>query len=107
MSDPDKRRVVQFAPLSSCVHPSFWSAFSKKKLEDIRLDESPLAIGGSYSVCDPPGLKIAACNVSWDALTANGGGELDLDDLSFPCYGRLVNTNTLEAFKLVVDNPSW
>ncbi len=96
MAEPKK---VLFAPFSSCVHPSFWSTFSKKKLEDLCLDEAPVPAMGSYSINDPAG-TLASLSLGWDALSAGDDPRaIDLDNFSFPSRGVVINTNTLDAFR--------
>ena len=42
------RRPLQFSALASRVHPGFWNAFSKKKLEEMQLSEEPVALNGQF-----------------------------------------------------------
>ena len=41
-------RPLQFSPFASHVHPGFWSAFSKKKLEEMQLSEEPVPLNGQF-----------------------------------------------------------
>lgn len=42
--------IVQFAPLSSLVQPSFWHELTNLKIDVLRLSEDIIPITGSYSV---------------------------------------------------------
>lgn len=41
-------RPLQFSPFASHVHPGFWNAFSKKKLEEMQLSEEPVPLNGQF-----------------------------------------------------------
>ena len=85
---------LQFGPFSSFIHPSFWSAFSKKKLEELGLSQEPVSVLGRYCNNDPKGMP-AALNLEWDSLDDS----LDLDPASFVAVGKVINLNTIEDFK--------
>jgi len=42
--------IVQFAPFSSLVQPSFWHELTNIKIDRLRLSDESLPIVGSYSV---------------------------------------------------------
>ena len=62
--------IVQFAPFSSLIQPSFWHKFTELKIDVLRLSDEVVSISGSYtagrSVTDrETGNEIAlACNLS-------------------------------------------
>ncbi len=87
---------VQFGPFSSCVHPAFWSQFSKLKLENLGLDEKPVPILGSYVFQGPKGLP-ASLSVEWNAFKDDIEADLHLG--SCLAKGKVLNLNTLDAFK--------
>ena len=42
--------LVQFAPLSSLAHPSFWHRLTELKLDVLKLSDDQVEIDGSYTV---------------------------------------------------------
>jgi hypothetical protein len=62
--------IVQFAPFSSLIQPSFWHKLTDLKIDVLRLSDEALTISGSYSVGRSitdreTGSEIAlACNLS-------------------------------------------
>ena len=38
----EKYRAIQFVPFNSCVHPGFWNALTKVKLDILGLAEKPV-----------------------------------------------------------------
>lgn len=42
--------IVQFAPLSSLVQPSFWHELTNLKIDVLRLSDEILPVSGSYTV---------------------------------------------------------
>ena len=42
--------IVQFAPFSSLVEPSFWHALTDLKIDVLRLSDDVLELSASYSV---------------------------------------------------------
>ncbi|WFD36696.1 dCMP deaminase [Malassezia cuniculi] len=83
--------VVQFVPFVSLVEPAFWHAYARLKLDELRLDDSQIPISATYSpplaVCEDEADGAAGCTlrVGADGLHAKSG--------------RLVQFNTLQAFK--------
>lgn len=49
MDPQQQQQLVKFAPLQSIISAPFWSYLAKKKLHELRLDETPLTIYGHYS----------------------------------------------------------
>jgi ubiquitin-like modifier-activating enzyme ATG7 len=41
--------IVQFAPFSSLIQPSFWHELTNLKIDVLRLSDEALPISGSYS----------------------------------------------------------
>lgn len=41
--------IVQFAPFSSLVEPSFWHALTNLKIDVLRLSDDAVDLSGSYS----------------------------------------------------------
>ena len=48
MAESGGRRPLQFSAFASRVHPGFWNAFSKKKLEEMQLSEDPVPLNGQF-----------------------------------------------------------
>jgi ubiquitin-like modifier-activating enzyme ATG7 len=95
--------IVQFAPFSSLVQPSFWHELTNVKVDVLRLSDEALPVWGSYTagrtvVDRETGREIAlGCNFSIGA---------DAFDKSFQpsagatgAIGVLKNYNTIEEFK--------
>lgn len=41
--------ALQFTPFTSTVLPEFWSAFTKIKIDQLKLSEQPVSIRGNYT----------------------------------------------------------
>ena len=39
---------IQYAPFNSCVHPGFWNALTKVKLDVLGLEEQPVGLIINY-----------------------------------------------------------
>ena len=95
-------RPLQYAPFNSCVHPGFWNALSKAKLEILGLDEKPIKAKATFLNNDAPGLP-SRLSVEWDAITVKGEKEAKPNVPqawnSYQCSGSVTNLNTLDAFK--------
>ncbi|KAK0064103.1 ubiquitin-like modifier-activating enzyme ATG7 [Biomphalaria pfeifferi] len=85
---------IQFAPFSSVVDPGFWHKLTEKKLNEYGLDDSERLIHGIFSDGNAPGMPP---QLNLDYLAFNS--QFNPPSQSFPAYGILHNTNTLESFK--------
>ncbi|KAF7325738.1 Autophagy-related protein [Mycena kentingensis (nom. inval.)] len=95
--------IVQFAPLSSLVQPTFWHELTSLKIDVLRLSDEAVPITGSYtvgrSITDrETGNEIAlGCNLSVGAESFDKNAPLPAG--AFPAKGLLKNYNTIEEFK--------
>ncbi|KAH7907877.1 hypothetical protein BJ138DRAFT_1158950 [Hygrophoropsis aurantiaca] len=95
--------VVQFAPFSSLVQPSFWHELTRMKIDVLRLSDETLPIQGSYtvgrSIRDRETGKdiVLGCNLSLggDAYEKS----IQLSPMSVAANGMFKNYNTIEDFK--------
>ncbi|KAF8060911.1 hypothetical protein FPV67DRAFT_312395 [Lyophyllum atratum] len=95
--------IVQFAPFSSLVQPSFWHELTNLKIDVLRLSDEALTIAGSYSVgrsvTDRESGKeiVLGCNLSVGSESFNK--EIKVQPGSIPVSGTFKNYNTIEEFK--------
>lgn len=40
--------LLQFSPFASTLSPDFWTAFTKLKIDSLKLSEHPVVVHGSY-----------------------------------------------------------
>ena len=65
--------IVQFAPFSSLIHPSFWNELTNLKIDVLKLSDEAIPVSGSYtpgrSITDrESGKEVAlACNLTVDS----------------------------------------
>ncbi|KFM67470.1 Ubiquitin-like modifier-activating enzyme ATG7, partial [Stegodyphus mimosarum] len=88
-------KLLQFAPFSSAIETGFWYQLTKMKLEIFKLDDAPVNIRGFYSNCCSSGLPPIA-NIDYSSFYE----DVQMPSFSFPLKGILINTNTLEDFKI-------
>ncbi|CAG2181330.1 unnamed protein product [Oppiella nova] len=86
-------QLVKYYPFRSVIETGFWHSLAAKKLNTIRLDDSPIDITGHYrndlSLNLPPLL-----NVNYDSFQST----IDSGKECHPLLGRLIVTNTSEEF---------
>ena len=85
---------VKFVPFSSSVSSPFWVAYSREKLEKIKLSEEPIDVFASYTtVADggPPRLQLNESSLD------TSGSNFSNDKVLMK--GKLFGFNTLEAFQ--------
>eukprot|EP00730_Choanoeca_flexa_P019122 TRINITY_DN9333_c0_g1_i5.p1 TRINITY_DN9333_c0_g1~~TRINITY_DN9333_c0_g1_i5.p1 ORF type:complete len:678 (+),score=139.56 TRINITY_DN9333_c0_g1_i5:2-2035(+) len=86
---------LKFTGFQSTIDPSFWHAFTKQKLEHLKLDESPVSITGSYNYGSTTNVaaRLRLENTSFGSeLGSSLAGDIE-------ARGTLRNTNTLDSFK--------
>jgi len=95
--------IVQFAPFSSLIQPSFWHELSNIKIDVLRLSDEALPLSATYStgrsVKDretgqdiPLGCNFSVGSESFDKESKPSPG-------SITTSGRFKNYNTIEEFK--------
>ncbi|GLB36667.1 putative E1-like protein-activating [Lyophyllum shimeji] len=95
--------LVQFAPFSSLIHPSFWHELTNLKIDVLRLSDEALPISGSYSVGRSvtdreSGSEIAlACNLTVGSESFDK--EIKASPGTILASGTFKNYNTIEEFK--------
>ncbi|KAF7316230.1 Autophagy-related protein [Mycena indigotica] len=95
--------IVQFAPFSSLVQPTFWHELTSLKIDVLRLSDEAVPITGSYSVGRSitdreTGHEIVlGCNMSVGSESFDKNAVAPAG--SFPAKGHLKNYNTIEEFK--------
>lgn len=87
--------LLQYAPFASGLDAGFWFKLSKKKLEDFKLDDTAVCIHAFYSNSTAIGLPPIA-NIDYSAFD----NDFQVPPNSFPLNGYLINTNTLDDFKM-------
>ncbi|KAI8988113.1 hypothetical protein BDF20DRAFT_853878 [Mycotypha africana] len=106
-STPD---ILKFTQLHSAVDAAFWQSFVSKKLNDLKLSSEPLDIQGYFTQLHPKALdehgkvvplpsrfQIPSYGLEMETLETTTTGQ-------FPSKGTLVNTNTMEEFRLIDKN---
>ncbi|KAG6834362.1 hypothetical protein H0H93_010119 [Arthromyces matolae] len=95
--------IVQFAPFSSLIQPSFWHELTNIKIDVLKLSDDALPISGSYSVGRSvtdreSGKEIAlGCNLSVGSESFDK--EFKVAPGSINVTGTFKNYNTIEEFK--------
>ncbi|KAJ7065005.1 hypothetical protein C8F01DRAFT_1129104 [Mycena amicta] len=95
--------IVQFAPFSSLVQPTFWHELTSLKIDVLRLSDEAVPITGSYSVGRAitdreTGNEIAlGCNLSVGSESFDKNAPVPAG--AFPAKGHLKNYNTIDEFK--------
>ncbi|XP_015921791.1 ubiquitin-like modifier-activating enzyme ATG7 [Parasteatoda tepidariorum] len=92
MSDDN---LLQFVPFASALEAGFWYQLTKKKLEVFKLDDKPVEIQAFYSNSGPTGSPCIV-NIDYSSLEVDTA----VSPGSFGLRGTLINTNTIEDFKL-------
>ncbi|CAL1279855.1 unnamed protein product [Larinioides sclopetarius] len=90
------KELLQFVPFSSAVDAGFWYQLSKKKLDVFKLSDSPVEIFGFYSYNSSLTSLPPIANIDYSAFN----NEMQIPSSSFPMKGVVINTNTLEDFKV-------
>ena len=99
--------TVQFAPLSSLVHPSLWHRLTELKLDVLRLSDESIPLTATYTtgrtVKDrETGKEVPlGCLVSVEGDGAQQGvsQQQQHKSLTTSAFGLLKNFNTIEDFK--------
>ncbi|KAF9457980.1 hypothetical protein BDZ94DRAFT_1313718 [Collybia nuda] len=95
--------IVQFAPFSSLIQPSFWHELTNLKIDVLRLSDEALPISGSYSTGKSvkdreTGQEIAlGCNLSIGSESFDKGFKPSQGSIAV--LGTLKNYNTIDEFK--------
>ncbi|GIY99831.1 ubiquitin-like modifier-activating enzyme ATG7 [Caerostris extrusa] len=87
--------VLQFVPFSSAIDTGFWYQLTKKKLDIFKLDDAAVKINGFYSTNSSLALP-PICNIDYSAFD----DDIQIPPGSVPLKGLLMNTNTVEDFKI-------
>ncbi|XP_054712577.1 LOW QUALITY PROTEIN: ubiquitin-like modifier-activating enzyme ATG7 [Uloborus diversus] len=88
-------KLLQYVPFSSALDTGFWYQLTKRKLDVFMLDDKPVSICGFYSNSNSSGLPPIA-NIDYSCFDET----FQMPHFSYPLKGQLINTNTLEDFKL-------
>ncbi|KAJ8482112.1 hypothetical protein ONZ45_g15064 [Pleurotus djamor] len=95
--------IVQFAPFSSLVQPSFWHELTSLKVDVLRLSDDSVPITASYTTGKSfkdrdTGQEIAlGCNITVGSESFEKDFKCPLGAVS--AHGTLKNFNTIEDFK--------
>jgi ubiquitin-like modifier-activating enzyme ATG7 len=92
--------ILQFVRYTSAPDVGFWRELGRRKLHELGLDDSPISIWGRFELAAQgraSNLVFVEAAAFGDATPAGAAGAHVL-------RGTLVNTNTLEAFKLADKN---
>ena len=87
---------IKYAPFTSSIHPGFWSALSKLKLEVLGLEESAVEVHGHYENKFQPNIP-SLLTLEWNAFETEALSESNW--CTYRTNGAVINYNTLEAFK--------
>jgi len=89
-------QTPKFFPFQSQLQPGFWNSLANKKLEELKLSESPLPIWGSYTHSNPPRAQLSPrlC-IEWNALDGAPAPSWN----QFTLRGEVLLMNTVESFK--------
>lgn len=86
--------VVKFQPFSSFVDYSFWQELSQRKLDQYRLSESAVELSALFSAKSSSPTQPLYMRVSSESFSS----QLSLGPAQHASVGKLINTNTIEAF---------
>ena len=86
---------LKYSPFTSSIHPGFWSALTKLKLEVLGLKENALEVHGYYENKFQANLP-SLFTLDWDAFEPVPS---DPSWCTYRTLGSVINYNTLEAFK--------
>ncbi|GAA5944118.1 Atg7p [Sporobolomyces koalae] len=104
--------TLQFLPLSTSIHPTFWHALTALKLHQLKLSQAPVPITGHYAKSK----QVRDRQHANELVGISSGLELDGDSFDRPrdsvqvgqhplssdrvrLKGTLINFNTIEEFK--------
>jgi hypothetical protein len=88
-------KVLQFQQFSSTINVSFWLELARKKLDEWKLSEVAVDILATYSPTGP---------ISSEFYLDGNAFSKEISTSSVVVQGKLVNFNTIEAFKQVDKN---
>lgn len=92
-------KFVKFSKLRSATDSTFWAKFVELKIDKFKLDEKSISIWGSYGL---QSLNEDNSNpLTLDFTSFNEDVETVDNSLSVLCCGRMINTNTFEAFRQI------
>ncbi|KAG6877610.1 hypothetical protein C0993_005614 [Termitomyces sp. T159_Od127] len=95
--------IVQFAPFSSLVQPSFWHELTNIKIDVLRLSDAAIPVTGSYSVgrsvTDRESGKEIALGCSFSVGSESFDKGVKAVPGSITASGVFKNYNTIEEFK--------
>ncbi|CAD1478575.1 unnamed protein product, partial [Heterotrigona itama] len=92
-------KFVKFSKLRSSTDSSFWAKFVELKIDKFKLDEKSISIWGNYGF---QSLNEDNSNpLVLDFTSFNEDLETVDNSLSVLCCGRMINTNTFEAFRQI------
>ncbi|KAK9296789.1 hypothetical protein QLX08_009310 [Tetragonisca angustula] len=92
-------KFVKFSKLRSTTDSTFWAKFVELKIDKFKLDEKSISIWGSYGL---QSLNEDNSNpLTLDFTSFNEDLETVDNSLSVLCCGRMINTNTFEAFRQI------
>ncbi|KOX75579.1 Ubiquitin-like modifier-activating enzyme ATG7 [Melipona quadrifasciata] len=92
-------KFVKFSKLRSATDSTFWAKFVELKIDKFKLDEKSISIWGSYGL---QSLNEDNSNpLTLDFTSFNEDVESVDNSLSVLCCGRMINTNTFEAFRQI------
>ena len=87
---------LKFTPFSSSIHPGFWSAFSKLKLEVLGLEEKAIEVHGQYENKGQSGIP-SFLSIEFDAFDLTKASSTNW--CTYSSLGTVFNHNTMESFK--------
>ncbi|KAG5636737.1 hypothetical protein H0H81_006995 [Sphagnurus paluster] len=95
--------IVQFAPFSSLIQPSFWHELTNLKIDVLRLSDEALPVSGSYTVGRSITDRESGNEIALGCHLSVGSESFDKDYKvspgSIPVSGTFKNYNTIEEFK--------
>ncbi|KAG5340089.1 hypothetical protein C0989_002791 [Termitomyces sp. Mn162] len=95
--------IVQFAPFSSLVQPSFWHELTNIKIDVLQLSDAAIPITGSYSVGRSVTDRESGKEIALGCNLSIGSESFDKEAKTVPgsitTSGTFKNYNTIEEFK--------
>ncbi|KAG6826696.1 hypothetical protein H0H92_014812 [Tricholoma furcatifolium] len=95
--------IVQFAPFSSLIQPSFWHELTNLKIDVLRLSDEAIPISGSYSVGRSVTDRESGQEIALGCHMSVGSESFNKDVKATPgsvnATGTFKNYNTIEEFK--------
>ena len=89
---------LKFAPFSSSIHPGFWNALTKLKLEVLGLEDTAVDVHGHYVNQDQTQQLPSMMNIEWDAFDLTKSAK-QMNWCTYSSLGSVINHNTMESFK--------